>query len=105
MLGSRGADLAGATRMLGNSLDYARLLLVRPVQARPTRACLGLAPQGSGKGRNTVALPLATRTVALKKACAFGFSDPEQYSFKSQRGLNRAVVEQISEIKHEPDWM
>jgi Fe-S cluster assembly protein SufB len=35
----------------------------------------------------------------------FGFSDPENYVFKSQRGLNREVVEQISRMKGEPDWM
>jgi Fe-S cluster assembly protein SufB len=35
----------------------------------------------------------------------FGFHDPENYVFKSGRGLTRAVVEQISEMKGEPDWM
>ena len=34
-----------------------------------------------------------------------GFSMPEDYVFKSQRGLSQAVVEQISEMKGEPDWM
>jgi Fe-S cluster assembly protein SufB len=41
----------------------------------------------------------------IKTDYQYGFHDPEQYSFKSQRGLNRQVVEQISEIKGEPDWM
>src|SRR3974377_1423746 len=35
----------------------------------------------------------------------YGFHDPENYVFKSGRGLTRAVVEQISEMKGEPDWM
>uniref|UniRef100_A0A831YZV3 Fe-S cluster assembly protein SufB n=1 Tax=candidate division WWE3 bacterium TaxID=2053526 RepID=A0A831YZV3_UNCKA len=35
----------------------------------------------------------------------FGFSDPERYVFKSSRGLTRSVVEQISHIKGEPEWM
>ncbi len=35
----------------------------------------------------------------------FGFSDPETYVFKAQKGLNRQVVEQISAMKGEPQWM
>ncbi len=36
---------------------------------------------------------------------SYGFSDPETHSFKSQRGLDERVVNQISEFKEEPDWM
>jgi Fe-S cluster assembly protein SufB len=35
----------------------------------------------------------------------YGFRDPEQYVFKTRKGLDREVVEQISWIKGEPDWM
>lgn len=35
----------------------------------------------------------------------YGFRDPDTYVFKTQRGLNREVVEQISRMKQEPDWM
>ena len=35
----------------------------------------------------------------------FGFHDTEQPVFKSERGLNREGVEQISKMKGEPDWM
>jgi Fe-S cluster assembly protein SufB len=35
----------------------------------------------------------------------YGFHDPENYVFKSGRGLTREVVEQISEMKNEPEWM
>lgn len=35
----------------------------------------------------------------------FGFKDPETYVFKSSKGLDRGVVEQISAIKGEPLWM
>jgi len=35
----------------------------------------------------------------------YGFKDPEHYVFKSQKGLNREVVRQISEMKGEPYWM
>jgi Fe-S cluster assembly protein SufB len=35
----------------------------------------------------------------------YGFSDPETYVFKSRKGLDREVVEQISYMKGEPQWM
>lgn len=35
----------------------------------------------------------------------FGFHKPENYVFKSQRGLNADVVRQISLHKREPSWM
>jgi len=34
-----------------------------------------------------------------------GFHVAENYTFKSQKGLTRKVVEQISEMKGEPSWM
>jgi Fe-S cluster assembly protein SufB len=35
----------------------------------------------------------------------YGFSYPEEYVFKSQKGLSAKVVEEISSSKSEPDWM
>jgi len=35
----------------------------------------------------------------------YGFHDKEDYVYKSERGLDRAKVEQISKMKNEPDWM
>jgi Fe-S cluster assembly protein SufB len=35
----------------------------------------------------------------------YGFHDVEDYVFKSKRGLSREVVEEISRLKGEPDWM
>ena len=35
----------------------------------------------------------------------YGFSKPENYVFKSRRGLDKSVVEQISSMKNEPEWM
>lgn len=35
----------------------------------------------------------------------YGFRDDFKYAFKSGKGLNRNVVEQISEMKSEPAWM
>jgi Fe-S cluster assembly protein SufB len=48
---------------------------------------------------------MAVKAQDLSKDYKYGFSDPEQYSFKSNRGLNRQIVEQISAYKNEPDWM
>lgn len=35
----------------------------------------------------------------------YGFRDPETYVYKSRKGLDREVVEQISAMKGEPEWM
>ncbi|MGQ9887412.1 MAG: Fe-S cluster assembly protein SufB [Aggregatilineales bacterium] len=35
----------------------------------------------------------------------YGFSYPENYAFKSQKGLNADIVRQISQMKNEPAWM
>jgi Fe-S cluster assembly protein SufB len=35
----------------------------------------------------------------------FGFHDPEKYVFKAKRGLSKEVVEEISFMKQEPEWM
>src|SRR5579872_4872323 len=36
----------------------------------------------------------------------YGFHDPtDQYVFKSRKGLDEAIVRQISEMKNEPAWM
>src|SRR3990167_3164882 len=35
----------------------------------------------------------------------YGFSKPEKYVFKSKKGLDRSIVEQISSMKSEPGWM
>ena len=35
----------------------------------------------------------------------YGFSDPETYVYKSEKGLNEEVVRRISGMKNEPQWM
>jgi Fe-S cluster assembly protein SufB len=35
----------------------------------------------------------------------YGFRDEEDYFFKSKKGVNREIVEEISRMKGEPEWM
>lgn len=35
----------------------------------------------------------------------YGFHDPENYVFRARKGLSREVVQEISHMKGEPDWM
>jgi Fe-S cluster assembly protein SufB len=44
-------------------------------------------------------------TIGTDYAEKYGFRDPENYVFKSEKGLTREVVEKISIMKGEPDWM
>ena len=38
-------------------------------------------------------------------AYQYGFSDPEDYVIKFKKGLSKKVVEKISKLKNEPNWM
>ena len=35
----------------------------------------------------------------------YGFHDPEHYVFKAKKGLSKEIIEEISWMKSEPDWM
>ena len=35
----------------------------------------------------------------------YGFFDPEKFVFKAKRGLTKEIVEEISWMKQEPEWM
>src|SRR2546429_6584431 len=41
----------------------------------------------------------------LPKGSRFGWSDPDHSVFKPKKGLSPAVVEEISAMKSEPEWM
>ncbi|NOZ29990.1 MAG: Fe-S cluster assembly protein SufB [Chloroflexi bacterium] len=41
----------------------------------------------------------------IKQEYKYGFRDPEKYVFKARRGLDHEIVDQISDMKGEPDWM
>src|SRR5258708_16401908 len=54
----------------------------------------------------TEGILMSTQTYTTEQqAYAPGFHMAENYVFKSERGLSAKVVEQISEMKGEPDWM
>ena len=50
---------------------------------------------------------MATNTTILEEIgdYKYGFRDPETFVYKSQKGLNKEVVEKISYMKGEPQWM
>src|SRR5207302_11259924 len=62
---------------------------------------LGAASRG-GVRSMAVANPLGIDLDQYK----YGFRDPEDtYAFKSRKGLDREIVQMISHMKSEPDWM
>jgi Fe-S cluster assembly protein SufB len=52
-----------------------------------------------------MAITQAEHLQELSKGYRFGWSDPDHSVFKPKRGLSEAVVEEISSMKSEPDWM
>src|SRR3989344_6751158 len=48
---------------------------------------------------------MPTEIVPGKGDYEYGFHDPDHTVFKSERGLSRQVVENISKMKDEPRWM
>jgi Fe-S cluster assembly protein SufB len=48
---------------------------------------------------------MATQGVFDIDLTRYAFKDPELYTYKSKKGLSREVVEDLSHMKGEPDWM
>lgn len=46
-----------------------------------------------------------TEQVFEKDYSKYGFHNKEEFVFKTEKGLSKEVVEQISKIKKEPEWM
>ena len=44
-------------------------------------------------------------SIGTDYAAKYGFRDPEEYFHKGARGLSHEVVEMISQMKKEPEWM
>src|ERR671930_1784426 len=47
----------------------------------------------------------ALRSLGSDYAERYGFHDAENYLYKAPKGINREIVEKISEFKNEPQWM
>src|SRR5713101_3282765 len=86
---------------MGVSSSLAGLSLSNSSSPRATT--LSCAAWASKKQRRPPAM--AVKAQDLTKDYKYGFSDPEQYSFKSRRGLDPEIVKQISAFKKEPEWM
>ncbi len=41
----------------------------------------------------------------VKSDYKYGWNQPENYAFKSRKGLDHDIIEQISRMKNEPQWM
>lgn len=59
---------------------------------------------GAG-GLAGVALAPAGAADAAKDEYRYGFHDPEEYVYRTPKGLTRETVEEISRRKDEPEWM
>src|SRR5712691_4841265 len=64
------------------------------------------ATRASAQTEGAMAATPETEVVAkIGSDYKYGFSDPENYFFKSGRGLSPELVASISEHKDEPEWM
>jgi Fe-S cluster assembly protein SufB len=63
------------------------------------------APRKYAQIAMAVKLETAVKPGDLIEDYRHGFHDPENYIFKSDKGLTREIVERISEMKDEPAWM
>ena len=49
--------------------------------------------------------PDAAKLEGMAHTSQYGYYMPETYAFRSEKGLTKRVVEQISYLKNEPEWM
>src|SRR5581483_6340279 len=70
----------------------------------PGARARGLRPLRAAGG-GSVSKPETQVVAEIGQDYKYGFSDPENYFYKSGRGLSKEVVEAISAHKSEPDWM
>ena len=50
-------------------------------------------------------MPPTTEQTFEKDYTKYGFHDKEDYIFKSEKGLTKELIEEISRMKKEPEWM
>jgi Fe-S cluster assembly protein SufB len=49
--------------------------------------------------------PDASKLEGMQHTKQYDFAIPEQYAFKSEKGLSKRVIEKLSYYKEEPEWM
>src|SRR5215471_2371900 len=79
---------------------------VRRAGARREARGRGLRPLHSGEGGSMSQTETEiVQGIGSDYAIKYGFSVPEDYFFKSGRGLDHELIDAISSHKDEPDWM
>ena len=69
------------------------------VEVRPDRAVRG---RGGG---NAISTGPETLEIGADYATRYGFHDPEDFFVRAPKGISHEVVEMISRLKKEPEWM
>src|SRR5437879_3355147 len=64
-----------------------------------------VCPCPSRRSQSGNGVDLMSQVFEQEQEYSPGFFVPENYAFKSEKGLDRKIVEQISEMKGEPEWM
>lgn len=57
------------------------------------------------KKGNSMSTTAKEQAKEIAQEYKYGFHDPENFVFKSEKGLNKEIVANISKIKNEPQWM
>src|SRR3954464_7745733 len=63
------------------------------------------APETAASNKALTEAESALKTIGSDYEERFGFHDAENYLYKAPKGINREIVEKISELKSEPQWM
>src|SRR3954470_20950839 len=63
------------------------------------------SPETPETGKVLTADESALRALGSDYVAGYGFHDVENYLYKAPKGINREIVETISQMKDEPQWM
>jgi Fe-S cluster assembly protein SufB len=66
---------------------------------------MAATPTSTETGKVLTPEEAALRNLRSDYAERYGFHDAENYLYKAPKGINREIVETISEMKNEPAWM
>src|SRR3954465_5598367 len=63
------------------------------------------SPETTETGKVLTADEAALRSLGSDYTERYGFHEADNYLYKAPKGINREVVETISRMKNEPEWM